>query len=125
MILGIGLDMVEIQRVKAALDRFGDRFALRVLLPHEWEYCSQQKDPSISFAGRFAAKEATSKAFGVGIGSQLSWTDLEVTRNDLGKPSLALHGAALRLMDRMGAKGAHLSITHTKSMAAAIVILEN
>lgn len=125
MILGIGLDMVEIQRVKAALDRFGDRFALRVLLPQEWEYCSQQKDPSLSLAGRFAAKEATSKAFGVGIGSRLSWTDLEVIRDALGKPSLALHGAALRLMESMEAKGTHLSITHTERTAAAMVILEN
>lgn len=125
MIVGIGLDLVEIQRVKSALDRFGERFALRVLLPQEWEYCCQQKDPSISLAGRFAAKEATSKALGVGIGVHLSWTDLEVTRNERGKPSLALHGAALRLMESMGATASHLSLTHTERTAAAVVILEN
>ncbi len=125
MIVGVGLDLVEIQRVKAALDRFGERFALRVLLPSEWEYCRQQRVPSVPFAGRFAAKEAASKAFGVGIGAQLSWTDLEVTRNALGKPTLALHGSALQLMQSLGARGTHLSLTHTEKTAAAVVILEN
>ncbi len=125
MIVGVGFDLVEIQRVKAALDRFGDRFALRILLPSEWEYCLGQRVPSISLAGRFAAKEAASKAFGVGIGSHLSWTDMEVTRNALGKPNLMLHGSAQELLHSMGARGLHLSLTHTATTAGAVVILES
>ena len=95
MILGLGLDLVEVERVRAAVERQGEAFIERVLTPDEAAYCRFQAEPSIHIAARFAAKEAFSKAIGTGIGEGAGWRDIEVVRRDSGKPELVLHGKAL------------------------------
>lgn len=125
MILGIGFDLVENHRIAKAMDRFGERFVRRVLLPAEWEYCRTLKNPVAHVAARFAAKEATSKALGVGIGTQLSWQDVEVIRSAGYPPSIALHGQAYELFCQRGARRIHISLTHTDGHSAAVVILED
>ncbi len=124
MILGLGLDLVEVERVRAAVERQGEAFIDRVLTPDEAAYCRFQAEPSIHIAARFAAKEAFSKAIGTGIGEGAGWKDIEVVRRDSGKPELLLHGKALESAESMGVIGMHLSITHTRLTAAAVVVLE-
>ena len=124
MILGLGLDLVEVERVRAAVERQGEAFIKRVLTPDEAAYCRFQAEPSIHIAARFAAKEAFSKAIGTGIGEGAGWRDIEVVRRDSGKPELVLHGKALESAESMGVVGMHLSITHTRLTAAAVVVLE-
>ena len=124
MILGLGLDLVEVERVRAAVERQGEAFIERVLTPDEAAYCRFQAEPSIHIAARFAAKEAFSKAIGTGIGEGAGWRDIEVVRRDSGKPELVLHGKARESAESMGVVGMHLSITHTRLTAAAVVVLE-
>ena len=124
MILGLGLDLVEVERVRAAVERQGEAFIERVLTSDEAAYCRFQAEPSIHIAARFAAKEAFSKAIGTGIGEGAGWRDIEVVRRDSGKPELVLHGKALESAESMGVVGMHLSITHTRLTAAAVVVLE-
>ncbi len=125
MILGIGFDLVENHRIAQAMERFGERFVRRVLLPAEWEYCRTLKNPETHVAARFAAKEATSKALGVGIGTQLGWQDVEVVRSAAGSPSIALHGQGYDLFCQREARRIHVSLTHTEGHSAAVVILED
>ena len=98
MILGVGIDLVEIGRIRQSILRFGDRFLRRILLPREIQYCSSHSDPAPSVAARFAAKEAISKAFGTGIGVELGWLDMEVGRLPSGAPHAVLHGRGLELL---------------------------
>lgn len=125
MILGTGIDIVEVARVQGSLDRFGDRFLNRVLLPGEIAYCMGNKVPGPFVAVRFAAKEAISKAFGTGIGAQLGWHDMEVRRKESGEPFVVMHGGGLRLFESRGAKRLHLSLSHTQHYAAAVAVLED
>ena len=125
MILGVGLDWVENRRIALALDRFGEQFARRILLPAEWEYCRSHKNPSPHVAARFAAKEAASKVLGVGIGKQLGWLDLEILRAQNAPPALAFHGRGLEVFGRLGGRRTFLSLTHTDGHSAAVVILED
>jgi holo-[acyl-carrier protein] synthase len=124
MILGVGIDLVEVDRVRDSLDRLGERFARRILLPAEYDYCFGHGDPATHVAARFAAKEAVSKAFGTGIGAEIGWLDIEVVRNDSGSTRVELHGAGAALFSRRGAKTLHLNLTHTSSHASAVAILE-
>jgi holo-[acyl-carrier protein] synthase len=124
MILGTGLDVIEIARIEDSHRRFGDRFLQRILLPEEIAYCLGFSRPAPHIAARFAAKEAISKAFGTGIGLELGWHDLEVAREDSGKPIVRLHGAGPALFARRHAVALHLSLTHTATVAAATAILE-
>ena len=124
MILGIGLDLVELSRIRAALERHADAFIRRIYTPTEAEYCRRMKDPVPHFAARFAAKEALSKALGTGIGPGAGWQDIEVFRADSGTPGLRLGGAAGDSAAALGVEKSHLSITHTGNIAAAVVILE-
>ena len=123
MILGVGIDLIEIVRIQESLRRFGERFVNRVFLPGEVEYCQSMKFPARHFAVRFAAKEAVSKAFGTGIGHLVGWKDIEVQRQESGKPYLVLHGNAAALAESRGINGNWLSLTHHQSSAAAVVIL--
>lgn len=123
-ILGIGTDLVEIERIRAALDRHGQRFFERILRDTEFAYCKKQSDPSPHLAARFAAKEAISKAFGTGIGEELGWMDLEICRDSSGRPWVQLHGKAVDLMTRRGGRSIHLSLTHARDHAMAFAILE-
>ncbi len=125
MILGVGIDLVEVSRIRASLQRFGDRFTARVLLPQEAAYCSACADPAIHVAARFAAKEAASKALGTGIGIELGWHDLEVVRGVTGRPELQWRGRGIDLARCRGVIRTHLSLTHTASSAAAVVVIES
>jgi holo-[acyl-carrier protein] synthase len=124
MILGIGIDIIEVERIKSSFEKFGDRFLQRLLLPDEIAYCLSYKHPAPHLAARFAAKEAVSKAFGAGIGSQISWQDIEVRRKDSGEPFVALHGKGLELLTRRGGKVVHISLSHTNNYATAIAVME-
>jgi holo-[acyl-carrier protein] synthase len=122
VIVGLGLDVCEIARVRRSLTRHGDRFMARLLTPAEAAYCARHADPATPFAGRFAAKEALIKALGAPEG--LRWHDMEVVRDARGRPSLALRGAAAEAAASLGAVRSHLSLTHDAGVAAAVVVLE-
>ena len=124
MILGTGIDIIEVERIRASHEKFGERFTQRILLPAEIEYCLRHKDPAPFLAARFAAKEAISKAFGTGICAKLGWQDMEVTKRDSGEPYVVLHGKGKELLEERGGDLVHLSISHTAHHAAVIAILE-
>src|SRR5262245_9310059 len=125
MILGIGIDIIEVDRIQSSYDRFGERFLKRILHPKEIEYCLSHKSPAPFLAARFAAKEAISKAFGTGIGAHLGWQDVEVGRKESGEPFVILHGAGLELLRQRGARAMLISLSHTANHAAAVAILES
>src|SRR4030095_6306883 len=120
--LGTGIDIIEVARIKASHERFGERFLLRILRPAEIAYCLSHKEPSPFLAARFAAKEAISKAFGTGIGAQLGWQDMEVMRKPSGEPYVVLHGAGEKLLKDKGARMVLISLSHTQAHATAVAI---
>jgi holo-[acyl-carrier protein] synthase len=124
MIVGIGIDLVEVQRIENAWKRFGDRFLGRILLPEETAYCLTHKSPAPFLAARFAAKEAVSKAFGTGIGPSLGWHDIEVRHKESGAPYIIMHGKGQDLLQARNANVVHISLTHTATNSAAVAILE-
>lgn len=124
MILGTGIDIIEVERIRASNEKFGERFLKRILRPAEIEYCLLHRDPSPHLAARFAAKEAISKAFGTGIGSDIGWQDMEIGRKESGEPYVVLHDGGKRLLESRGAARLHLSLSHTQHYASAIAILE-
>ena len=124
MILGIGVDIIEVARVQASHERFGERFLNRLLLADEIAYCLSHKNPGPFLAARFAAKEAISKAFGTGIGAQLGWQDMEIRRKESGEPFVVLHGKGKKLFKSRRAKRLLVSLSHTVNYAAATAILE-
>ena len=124
MILGTGIDIIEVARIAASFEKFGDRFVNRILLPGEIAYCLSHKSPGPFLAVRFAAKEAISKAFGTGIGAQLSWQDMEIRRKESGEPFVVLHGKGKKLFQARGAKQLLISLSHTANYAAATAVLE-
>jgi holo-[acyl-carrier protein] synthase len=124
MFLGIGIDIIEVARVRASHERFGERFLNRLLLADEIAYCLSHKNPAPFLAGRFAAKEAISKAFGTGIGAQLGWHDMEIRRKQSGEPFVVLHGKGKELFALRGAKRLLVSLSHTENYAAATAVLE-
>ena len=124
MILGIGIDTVEIGRIRDSHEKLGDRFIERILLPAEIEYCLRHKDPAPFLAARFAAKEAISKAFGTGICAKLGWHDMEVAKRDSGEPYVVLHGKGKELLEERGGDLVHFSISHTADHATVVAILE-
>lgn len=123
MILGVGIDLIEVDRIRASQMRFGERFLKRILHPDEIHYCLSQRDPAPFLAARFAAKEAISKAFGTGIGAQLGWLDMEVRHRESGEPFVVLHGKALELLHRRGATSVLLSLSHTRQHATAVALV--
>ena len=125
MILGIGIDIIEVARIAASYERFGERFLKRILLPEEIRYCLSHNAPAPFLAARFAAKEAISKAFGTGIGAQLGWQDMEVQRKASGEPFVILHGAGQKLLEERKARMVLISLSHTQQHAAAVAILES
>jgi holo-[acyl-carrier protein] synthase len=125
MIVGVGVDLVEVQRIQSILDRHGEAFLLRILRPGEIEYCRTYNRPAAHVAARFAAKEAISKAFGTGIGAQLGWHDVEILRNENGCPTVLLHGQALGLLAQKGAARVLITLTHTAQHAMAVAILDS
>jgi len=124
MILGVGIDIIEVARVKASHERFGERFARRILHANEIAYCLSHKEPAPFIAVRFAAKEAISKAFGTGIGASLGWLDMEIRRQASGEPFVVLHGKGKKLFKSRRAKNLFVSLSHTANYAAATAVLE-
>jgi holo-[acyl-carrier protein] synthase len=124
MILGTGIDIIEVARIAASHEKFGERFLKRVLRPAEITYSMAHRNPAPFLAVRFAAKEAVSKAFGTGIGAQLGWQDIEVSRKESGEPFVTLYDRGLQLFLSRKAIRVHLSLSHTENYAAAVAVLE-
>ncbi len=124
MILGTGIDIIEVARIATSYEKFGERFVNRILLPDEIAYCQSHKNPAPFLAARFAAKEAVSKAFGTGIGAALGWQDMEIRRKTSGEPFVVLHGKGEQLFAARGAKRLLVSLSHTANYAAATAVLE-
>jgi holo-[acyl-carrier protein] synthase len=124
MLIGTGVDLIEIERIAHSIERFGDRFLHRVYTDTEIAYCRRKRSSSESFAARFAAKEAGAKALGTGISRGVTWTEFEVKREPSGRPLLALSGRAEALAKELGVRSISLSLTHTREMAMAMVLME-
>ena len=125
MIVGLGVDIAEVARVKAAIERHGETFLRRLYTAQEQEYCERFKNKYERYAGRFAAKEAAMKALGTGWSRGVRWVDVEVTREKGGRPTIKLAGEAAHIADRLKVKNIVLSITHTAEQAFAQVIFES
>jgi len=123
MILGIGIDLVEVSRIEQALTR-GERFQRRLFTPAEIEYCLRHKAPAKHFAARFAAKEAGMKALGTGWSNGVAWKDFEVRHDSRGRPLLVITGRAAALAVAMGATHSVLSLAHDGGFATAVAALE-
>jgi holo-[acyl-carrier protein] synthase len=124
MVIGMGTDLIETRRVQESMDRFGERFLERIFTAGEIAYCMRKKNAAESFAARFAAKEAAAKALGTGISRGVSWKEFEVKREASGKPTLSLSGRAAELAGTMGIRRVELSLTHSRELAMAVVLVE-
>src|ERR1017187_1204765 len=124
MILGTGIDIIEVARIGSSYEKFGERFVNRILHADEIAYCLSHKNPAPFIAARFAAKEAVSKAFGTGIGASLGWQDMEIRRKDSGEPFVVLHGQGKKLFKSRRAKRLLISLSHTANYATATAVLE-
>jgi holo-[acyl-carrier protein] synthase len=124
MIRGLGIDSIELSRVRRVHAEYGARFLDRILTAAEQEYIARWADPVPRIAGRFAVKEACMKALGTGWGAGVRWRDIEVLRHPSGKPVIELHGRAKEICAALGGTVVHCTITHTEDHAMAIVIME-
>src|SRR5688572_11496158 len=124
MVVGIGIDVIQNERIRESITKFGPRFLNRIYTETEIAYCNKCADPGIHFAARFAAKEAGFKALGTGWAAGVKWKDIEVERLQSGKPELRLHGEALAKATQAGAKQFFVSLTHDQLVSCAVVILE-
>jgi len=125
MIVGTGIDIAEVPRIRQSIERFGERFLHRIFTAGEIRYCDSTANRFERYAARFAAKEAAMKALGTGWNHGVRWVDCEVARMPGGRPTIAFHGKAGEFAAKLGVKNAALSITHTAEQAIAQVILEN
>jgi holo-[acyl-carrier protein] synthase len=125
MIVGTGMDVAEVDRIAASIERFGRRFLERVFTAAEVRYCESKANKAERYAGRFAAKEAAMKALGTGWNRGVRWRDIEVKRPPGQRPTVHFQGKAAEFFQKLGAVRAHLSITHTEQLAVALVILES
>ncbi|HEV2694441.1 MAG TPA: holo-ACP synthase [Verrucomicrobiae bacterium] len=124
MILGTGIDIIEVARIASSYVSHGDRFVNRILRPDEVAYCVAHRQPAPFLAVRFAAKEAISKAFGTGIGAQIGWQDMEIRKKESGEPYVVLHGKGAELFAARKAVKLHVTLSHTENYATAMAILE-
>lgn len=124
MIVGIGLDVVEPQRIQRALQEFGAQFKVRVFTAYEIAYCDSKAYPHLHFAARFAAKEALLKALGTGLRAGMQWLDMELRTDDKGKPAFKLFGITNDMVTTLKITHIMVSLTHHRSCAAAVVVLE-
>ena len=124
MLLGTGIDIIEVERIQKSFEKFGERFLKRILHPNEINYCLSHRVPAPFLAARFAGKEAISKAFGTGIGAQLGWQDMEIGRKPSGEPFVILHEAGQKLLETRGGRTVLISLSHTQVHATAMAILE-
>jgi len=121
-IVGLGIDATDIERIAAAIERYGDRFLGRIFTTPEIIYCTRRRVPAVHFAGRFAAKEAAMKALGTGHSHGVLWRDLEVVRHG-GPPQLQFHGGAQERFKAIGGRSSLLTITHSDTLALAQVLI--
>jgi holo-[acyl-carrier protein] synthase len=125
LVIGLGTDLIEIERIEHSVQRFGDAFLERVYTPGEIAYCKCKKNSAESFAARFAAKEAGAKALGTGISRGVSWRDFEVRRLPGQRPELHLSGRAAEIAANLGVRRVSLSLSHSRSVSIAVVIAED
>jgi len=125
VIVGIGIDLAEVDRIREAIERHGTRFVERIYTAREIAYAERKSNRYERYAARFAAKEAAMKAIGTGWKRGVRWRDFEVTNLPTGRPTLELHGAAARIAESLGVRNIALSITHTEQQGMAIVVLES
>jgi len=124
MILGTGVDLAEVPRIRAAIERHGGRFIERIYTPPEIAYVERKANRFERYAARFAAKEAGMKAIGTGWRRGVTWRDFEVVNLPSGRPTLRLHGVASEIAQQLGVRQISLSLTHTAELGMAHVILE-
>lgn len=122
-LVGIGIDVVEVSRIRSSMDEFGVKFLARIFTERERDYCERQMMPEMHYAARFAAKEAISKAFGTGIGKDVSWLDMEILKKSSGEPEVRLRGAAELKAKEVSASQVLVSLTHSKDYAAANAVI--
>jgi holo-[acyl-carrier protein] synthase len=125
MIVGMGIDVAEVSRIREVIESQKERFLHRVYTENEIAYCEQFRNKYERYAGRFAAKEAAMKALGTGWSRGVRWVDVEVVRQRGGRPTISLQGEARKIADALGVKNIAISITHTADQAIAQVIFEN
>jgi holo-[acyl-carrier protein] synthase len=125
MILGLGIDLVAVERFDPDRWGAGQHVLEEIFTDGELAYCRSMRRPDEFFAVRFAAKEAYFKALGTGKVGAISWRDVEVVRDEKGRPALAVSGEARRVSDGIGVRRIHVSLTHTDDAAAAVVVLED
>ena len=125
MIVGTGVDLAEVPRIRASIERFGARFIERIYTPAEIAYVERKANRWERYAARFAAKEAGMKAIGTGWKRGVRWQDFEAANLPSGKPTLRLHGVAADVADKLGVRNVSLSLTHTAELGMAHVILED
>jgi holo-[acyl-carrier protein] synthase len=125
MILGIGIDIIHVRAVRAALAHYGNTYTEEIFTADERSYCESTSDPAQRYAARFAAKEACMKALGTGWSTNIQWTDIAVDHSPSGAPSIMLSGAAAFLAQERGVVRYHLSLAHTTEFAIAEVLLES
>ena len=125
MLIGTGVDLIEVARIAQSIERYGERFLRRIYTDDEIAYCTRKRSSAESFAARFAAKEAGAKALGTGISRGVTWNEFRVERQPGGRPVLELRGRAAVLARELGVKTISLSLTHTDSLAMATVMMED
>src|SRR5688572_10741550 len=124
MVIGVGIDVIQNQRIRESLEKFGARFLNRIYTEIETAYCAKCADPGIHYAARFAAKEAAFKALGTGWAAGVKWKDVEVIRLASGQPELHLHGEASERAKSLGAARFHVSLTHDQLVSCAVVVFD-
>lgn len=124
MIYGIGVDLVKMPRIQAAMETWGERFQKKIYTENEQTFCLGRPNPTRYWAMRFAAKEAFSKAIGLGMRQGVRWKDIEVSSDSFGKPELILHGRAREICLQAGIKNSFLTLSDEAEMAIAVVVLE-
>lgn len=125
MILGLGIDVIEVDRIRRAIERFGTRFTGRIFLAGELGGARSGMVRVETMAGRFAAKEAVSKALGTGLGGGIGWRDIEIRNAESGQPRVVLHNKALAIARARGIGEIHLSISHVRGVAVAVAVAES
>ena len=125
MIVGIGIDNVEVKRMKDILSKWGDRVENRVFNEVELNYSNSKGEPHLHLAARFAAKEAFFKAMGMGLSEGMTWADVTVSNDSKGKPDIVMSGKAREMAEKIGIRKVHVSLSHTADCAMAVVILES
>lgn len=125
VIIGTGIDIAEVPRIRQSIERYGARFVNRIYTPREIAYVERKANKFERYAARFAAKEAGMKAIGTGWRHGITWHDFEVTNLSSGKPTLAFHGKAAEVAARLGVKNVSLSLTHTAEQGMAFLVLES